>query len=123
MKKKSCNYYSNAWYYIQCSHDSQYVEVYELSLAPKLGCMAYEEVAVYFFHNFMNIQHWISWNPDKFPSSSLVPRCAPYGVATPFTAAQCQLQQLQTYELKKHLHMKWYVLQNVVLRSAHVQET
>jgi len=41
-KKKSGNCYCNAWYYIQWSHKSQYMEVDELCLAPKMDCMAYE---------------------------------------------------------------------------------
>ena len=41
-KKKNCNSYCNEWYYIQWSHKSQHVEVYELCLEPKMGCMAYE---------------------------------------------------------------------------------
>jgi hypothetical protein len=35
-------YYYNAWYNITWSHKSHDVEVYELGLAPKMGCMAYK---------------------------------------------------------------------------------
>ena len=40
--KKSGNFYCNALYYIQRSHKSEYVEVYELCLAPKMDSMVYE---------------------------------------------------------------------------------
>ena len=74
-------------------------------------------VSMWKFMNSLWHRKWVVWHKNKwsyicskilrtyrtglFPSSFLVPRYAPYGVATSFTAAQCQLQQLHTYEIKK----------------------
>jgi hypothetical protein len=90
--KKNCNSYYNAWYYIQWSHKSQYVEVYELCLEPKMSCMAYEKVVIQLFYNFMNIPHCLPWKPKKFPSSFPVPRRVPYNVTAPVIAVHCHLQ-------------------------------
>ena len=65
-------------------HTSQYVEVYELSLAPKMDCMAYEHRSYishmnkwsHIFNNFMNILLGIPWKPEEFSCSWPVPRHA-----------------------------------------------
>ena len=101
MQKKNGNSYCNAWYYIQWSHNSQYVEVdVELCLAPKMDTMAYEHRSQishinkwsHMFHNFMNIPLWNPWKPEEFSFSLPVPRRAPKGVTLSINGIHCQLQ-------------------------------
>ena len=49
--QKNCNSYYNAWYYIQWSQESIWGnKVYKFSMAPIMGCTAYEYVVINIAH-------------------------------------------------------------------------
>ena len=70
-------------------------------LAPKMSCMAYEQVVIYLFHNFMNIPHWIPWKLEEFSSSFSVPHRTPNGVTISIWDRHYQLQNTQHLRMKR----------------------